>query len=76
MATGDPWIDAYLRFREVVLAGELATRAEVEAYAAELQRGLPGGAPSTPAAMFVTADIAIALGKSSPELMTALWVPR
>lgn len=44
--TGDPWIDAYLKFRAAVLGGQVETLTEVEAFALELRRGLPGTAPS------------------------------
>lgn len=75
--TDDPWIDAYLAFRKAVLNGEFETVAAVEEYAREAQRGLPGGGPSIPAAMFITGDIAIAFaGESFPVLMTALWTPQ
>jgi hypothetical protein len=74
--TDDPWIDAYLAFRGAVLDGELKTVADVEEYAHEAQRGLPAGGPSIPAAMFITADVAVTFaGESFPVLMTALWTP-
>jgi hypothetical protein len=73
--TGDPWIDAYLRFRRAVLDG--ATIDELTAFAAELKRNLPHQAPPPPAAMFIHHDIIITCGTSSlsPQLVTALWVP-
>lgn len=75
--TDDPWIDAYLVFREAVLNGEFETVADVEEYAREAQRGLPAGGPSTPAAMFITGDVAVTFaGESFPMLMTALWTPQ
>ena len=75
--TDDPWIDAYLVFRVGVLNGEFETVADVEEYAREAQRGLPGGGPSIPAAMFITGDIAVTFaGESFPVLMTALWTPQ
>lgn len=73
--TGDPWIDAYLRFRQAVLDG--ATADELTDFAHELHRGLPGQAPPPPAAMFIHADIAITCSsKGVPmPLITALWRP-
>jgi hypothetical protein len=86
LIVGDPWIDAYLAFRVAVVAGEFETIAEVEEFARELKRVLPTAAPSVPAAMFITADLNIALPEaSSPaappisreirELMVGLWKP-
>lgn len=79
LPVGDPWIDAYLRFRAAVLNREVTTLAEVEAYALELRHGLPGTAPSVPAAAFITADIAITFPDWSypryANLMVDLWQP-
>jgi hypothetical protein len=74
-STGDPWIDAYLRFRRAVLDG--ATSDELTAFAAELKRDLPAQSPPPPAAMFIHHDIIITCGTSglSAQLVTALWVP-
>lgn len=72
---GDPWIDAYLRLRARLLAGEFHKKAEVTEYAQSEQRTLPGPTPSIPAAMFITADMAITFPESFPSLMAALWVP-
>ena len=75
-ATGDPWIDAYLAFRAALLDGRFSDLAEVKAYALEAKRHLPSPSPSMPAAIFITRDIARTFPAwSSPELMTALWVP-
>ena len=73
--TEDPWIDAYLRFRQAFLNG--ATVEELTDFANELKRGLPGPTPPPPAAMFIHADIVITCGAKgvSTPLVTALWVP-
>lgn len=73
--TGDPWVDAYLKFRRAVLDG--GTVEELTAFAAELKRGLPPQPPPPPAAMFIHHDIIITCGTSSlpPQLATALWIP-
>jgi hypothetical protein len=73
--TGDPWIDAYLRFRQAWLEG--GTEGELADLAAECRRGLPSPAPPVPAAMFIHRDILIIAGEKalSPQLVTALWVP-
>lgn len=73
---GDPWIAAYLVFRRAVLDNEFETFADVEDYASQVTRGLPGATPSIPAAMFITADIGITFPERPAELMNALWVPR
>jgi hypothetical protein len=75
VCTGDPWIDAYLRFRRAWLDG--ATETELTDLATECRRGLPSPAPPVPAAMFIHSDILITAGQraSSPRLVTALWVP-
>lgn len=72
--SGDPWIDAYLTFREAVLDG--ATVEELTAFAAELKRALPHPTPP-PAAMFIHSDILITCDTNalSSQLVTALWVP-
>ena len=74
-STGDPWIDAYLRFRRAWLDG--ATAAELTDLAVECQRGLPSPAPPAPAAMFIHRDILITAGSKAltPQLVTSLWVP-
>ncbi len=73
--TDDPWIDAYLRFRQAVLDG--ATFEELTGFAEELKRGLPNLIPPIPAAMFIYTDILITCGENSVStpLVTALWVP-
>jgi hypothetical protein len=75
VCTGDPWIDAYLRFRQAFLDG--ATVEELTSFADELKSGLPGPTPPPPAAMFIHADIVITCGSQglSTPLVTALWVP-
>ncbi|MGH3696675.1 MAG: hypothetical protein ACRDRX_22255 [Pseudonocardiaceae bacterium] len=75
VCTGDPWVDAYLRFRQAYLDG--ATTDELTDFAHELKLGLPGLTPPPPAAMFIHADIAITCGAKgvSTSLVTALWVP-
>lgn len=73
--TGDPWIDAYLRFRRAWLDG--ATESELADLATECRRDLPGPTPSVPAALFIHRDIVITAGQMalSRQLVTALWVP-
>jgi hypothetical protein len=73
--TGDPWIDAYLNFRQAWLDG--ATESELTDLATECRRGLPNPAPPIPAAMFIHRDIVITAGQKalSTRLVTALWVP-
>jgi hypothetical protein len=75
VCTGDPWIDAYLKFRQACLDG--ATADELTGFADELKRDLPGPTPPPPAAMFIHADIVITCGVEgvSTPLVTALWVP-
>lgn len=75
MCTEDPWIDAYLRFRQAVLDG--ATIKELTDFADELKQGLPSPTPPPPAAMFIHADIVITCDAQnvSTQLVTALWVP-
>jgi hypothetical protein len=60
VCTGDPWIDAYLRFRQAYLDG--VTSDELTDFAHELKRALPGPTPLPPAAMFIHADIIITCG--------------
>lgn len=73
--TGDPWVDAYLKFRQAYLDG--ATAEELTGFAHELKRDLPTPSPPPPAAMFIHADILITCGTKgvSTPLVTALWVP-
>jgi hypothetical protein len=73
--TGDPWIDAYLRFRRAWLDG--ATENELTDLATESRRGLPSPTPPIPAALFIHRDIMITAGQMtvSPQLVTSLWVP-
>jgi hypothetical protein len=73
--TGDPWIDAYLRFRQAFLDGAAAE--ELMGFAAELKRGLPTPTPPPSAALFIHSDIVITCGTeaASTALVTALWVP-
>jgi hypothetical protein len=73
--TGDPWLDAYLRFRQAWLEG--ATEGELTDLATQCRRGLPSPAPPAPAAMFIHRDILITAGQKalSAQLATALWVP-
>ena len=73
--TGDPWIDAYLKFRRAWLDG--ATESELTNLANECRRGLPSPTPPIPAAMFIHRDILITTGQKvlSPRLVTALWIP-
>jgi hypothetical protein len=73
--TGDPWIDAYLKFRQAWLDG--ATESELTDLAAECRRDLPSPTPPTPAALFIHRDIMIT-SEQNPlprQLITALWVP-
>lgn len=74
--TGDPRIDAYLRFRQAFLDG--ATVDELTGVADELKRGLPDPTPPPSAAMFIHADIVITCGAQGvcTPLVTALWVPQ
>ena len=76
----DPWIEAYLQFRQAVLNDEITSIADIEDWAATARRALPRQSPSIPAAMFITADIAATFpeGNTSSDagLMTALWIPR
>jgi hypothetical protein len=74
VCTEDPWIDAYLRFRQAFLDG--ASAEELTGFANELKRGLPGQTPPPPAAIFIHADIIITCGAESVStpLVTALWV--
>ncbi len=73
--TGDPWIDAYLTFRQAWRAG--ATEAELADLAAECRRGLPSPVPPIPAALFIHRDILITTGQQAlpARLVTALWIP-
>lgn len=75
VCTGDPWIDAYLKFRQAFLDG--ATVEELTDFAEELKRGLPAPTPPPPAAMFIQEDIIITCGAESVSmpLITALWLP-
>lgn len=75
VCTEDPWIDAYLRFRQALLGG--ASVEELTGFADELKHGLPDPTPPPPAAMFIHADIVITCGTESlsTPLVTALWVP-
>lgn len=73
VGTGDPWLDAYLRFRQAYLDG--ATADELIGFADELKRDLPTPTPPPPAAMFIYADIFITCKGISTPLVTALWVP-
>lgn len=76
----DPWIRAYLQFREAVLAGRFTAPREFDdaiEYALALKRELPDQTPSEPAAMFITADIAITFhDEPAPQVLAGLWVPR
>ena len=63
VVTGDPWIDAYLRFRRAWLDG--ATESELADLATECRRGLPSPTPPTPAAMFIHRDIVITAGQKA-----------
>ncbi|MGH3694922.1 MAG: hypothetical protein ACRDRX_13205 [Pseudonocardiaceae bacterium] len=73
--TGDPWIDAWLKFRRAWLEG--ATEDELTDLANQCRRDLPSPTPPAPAAMFIHRDILITAGQQalSPRLVTALWVP-
>jgi hypothetical protein len=73
--TGDPFIDAYLRFRQAWVDG--ATEDELTDLARECRRGLPSSALPVAAAMFIHCDILITAGQQalSPRVVTALWVP-
>ena len=73
--TGDPWIDAYLKFRQAWL--DSATESELTDLAAECRRGLPSPTPSIPAALFIHRDILITSERNAlpRQLVTALWVP-
>jgi len=75
VCTGDPFIDAYLTFRQAWIDG--ATEEELIDLATECKRGLPSSAPPVPAAMFIHRDVLITAGQKalSPQLVTALWVP-
>lgn len=73
---GDPWIDAYLAFRQAWVDGGSAD--ELQGLAKELRAGLPCPAPPMgPVAMFIQRDIEIVCGRHRlpSELVTALWVP-
>lgn len=67
----DPYIAAYLKLRRAVLNGELETRDEITAYAAELKRDLPEPNPPPTIAAFIAADIKITF----PLLTDQLWTP-
>lgn len=69
-STGDPWIDAYLRFRQAWL--DCATETELTDLATECRRDLPSPTPPIPAAMFIHRDIVIIAGQKavSPPLVT------
>ena len=73
--TGDPWIDAYIKFRQAWIDG--ATESELTDLAAECRRGLPNPTPPIPAALFIHRDILITSQQNAltPQLVTALWVP-
>jgi hypothetical protein len=73
--TGDPWIDAYVRFRRAWLDG--ASESELADLASECRRDLPSSTPPVPAAMFIHHDILLTTRQQalSPRLATALWVP-
>lgn len=68
----DPWLAGYLRLRQAVLDGELATQDEITAYAAELRCSLPDHHPPPPTAAFIAADIKITF----PLPADQLWTPR
>ena len=72
---GDPWVDAYLRFRRAWLDG--ASESELADLATECRRGLPNPTPPIPAAMFIHSDILITSQQNAlpRQLVTALWVP-
>jgi hypothetical protein len=67
----NPWISGYLKLRQAVLSGELETRDEIAAYAAELRRGLSDPTPPPSIAAFIAADIKITF----PLLTDQLWTP-
>ncbi|MGH3896917.1 MAG: hypothetical protein ACRDTA_01435 [Pseudonocardiaceae bacterium] len=69
--SNDPWIAGYLKLRHAVLTGELDTREEIAAYAAELRSGLPDPTPPPSIAAFIAADIKITF----PLLTDQLWTP-
>jgi hypothetical protein len=73
--TGDPWIDAYMNFRQAWLDG--ATESELTDLATECRRGLPSPTPPIPAALFIHHDILITSQRNAlpRQLVTALWVP-
>ncbi len=73
--TGDPWIDAYLTFRQAWRAG--ATEAELAELATECRRDLPSPVPPVPAALFIHRDILITSKQQTlpARLVTALWIP-
>jgi hypothetical protein len=73
--TGDPWIDAYLAFRQAWVDG--ASERELTDLANEYRRGLPNPTPPIPAAMFIHRDILITSRQNAlpRQLVTALWVP-
>lgn len=72
---GDPWINAYLRFRRAWLDG--ATADELTDLVIECRRDLPSPTPPVPAAMLIHSDILITSQRSMlpRQLVTALWVP-
>jgi hypothetical protein len=74
-STGDPWIDAYLTFRQAWLDG--ATEDELTDLATECRRGLPSPTPPAPAALFIHRDTLIISQRNAlpRQLVTALWVP-
>ncbi|MGH3888314.1 MAG: hypothetical protein ACRDSZ_17400 [Pseudonocardiaceae bacterium] len=67
----DPWIAGYLRLRQAVLDGSVTTEAEIGAYAAEIQRGLPSTSPPPASAALIVADIKTTF----PLLTDQLWTP-
>jgi hypothetical protein len=75
VVTGDPWIDAYVTFRQAWLDG--ATETELTDLANEARRSLPSPTPPIPAALFIHRDILITSeqGALPRQLVTALWVP-
>ncbi|MGH3822113.1 MAG: hypothetical protein ACRDRA_04625 [Pseudonocardiaceae bacterium] len=76
--TGDPWMDAWLKWRRAVEDNPSATTADLDAYARELKRGLPERAPSVPAALFIQGEIARLRvdPRITRSVATALWLPR
>jgi hypothetical protein len=62
-STGDPWIDAYIKFRQAWLDG--ATETELTNLATECRRGLPSPTLPIPAAMFIHSDILITSGQKA-----------